>query len=120
MGAIPEYRTRTMHSILGADLNFPIYCDPSRKLYTKLGMMSNLNAGDKPPSYVKKGAAAAVMTGVKNAVTSGANTIIQGGHPAQNGGEMLFANGDLVWFKRMRHTQDHAEVAELKEVLGLQ
>jgi hypothetical protein len=108
-----------MHSILGADLHFPIYCDSSRKLYTKLGMMSNLNAGDKAPSYVKKGVAAAVVTGVKNAVTSGAN-IIQGGNLAQNGGEMLFANGDLVWFKRMRHTQDHAEVAELKEVLGLQ
>ena len=120
MGAIPDYRTRTMHSILGADTHFPIYCDPSRKLYQKLGMLENLNAGDKQPEYVKKGAVASVLTGAKHAVTSGASAIIQGGHPAQNGGEMLFANGDLVWFKRMRHTQDHAEVAELKEVLGLQ
>ena len=124
MGAIPDYRTRTMQSIIGADKQFAIYCDPSRKLYNKLGMMSNLSAGDKAPSYIKKNAVEAMATGVKNAVTSavntGVSTVIEGGHPAQNGGELLFANGELVWCKRMRHTQDHAEVAELKEVLGLQ
>lgn len=120
MGAVPDYRTRTMQSILGANKQFPIYCDPSRKLYAKLNMMSNLNMGETTPSYVKKGMVEAVAAGVKNAVSSGANTMIQGGNPAQNGGEMLFADGELVWFKRMRHTQDHAEVAELKEVLGLQ
>jgi hypothetical protein len=108
-----------MHEILGADEHFPLYSDPSRKLYTKLGMTSNLDVGVKPPSYVKKGVAEALTTGVKNAVISGKH-IIDGGNPSQNGGEMLFANGELVWFKRMRHTQDHTEVAELKEVLGLQ
>ena len=50
---------------------------------------------------------------------SGTNALA-GRDQAQNGGEMLIASGEVVWFKRMRHTQDHAEVAELKEILGLQ
>ena len=118
MGAIPNYRTRTMHQILGADEGYPIFSDPSTKLHQKLGMTSNLNTGDKQPNYVKKGAVAGMVEGIKNAAKSG-TAALSGGHPAQNGGEMLIANGELVWFKRMRHTQDHAEVSELREVLGL-
>jgi hypothetical protein len=79
-----------MHSILGADQSFPIYCDPSRKLYTKLGMMSNLGTGEKAPGYVKKGALQNVVDSVKTGIASGTSAL-QGGHPAQNGGEMLFA-----------------------------
>ena len=118
MGAIPDYRVRTMHTVIGADKGFPIWCDPSRKLYAKLGMLSNLDTGDKQPEYVKKGAVAGAMEGITNAVKAG-SAALQGGNPAQNGGEMLVANGELVWFKRMRHTQDHAEVGELRDVLGM-
>lgn len=118
---IPNYRTRTMNDILGADTHYQIFCDPSRKLYTKLGMMSNLDrgSGDQKPKYIKSGLVGSAVSGIKNAVMSGTDAL-SGGHPAQNGGEMLFANGELVWFKRMRHTQDHAEIEELKQVLGLQ
>lgn len=96
-----------------------IYCDPTRKLYAKLGMLNNLETGETAPGYVKKSTLQAALTGAKNALMSGTSAL-SGGSPSQNGGEMLFADGELVWFKRMRHTQDHAEVAELKEVLGLQ
>ena len=44
--AIAGYKQRTGTS-------FPIYCDPTRKLYIKLGMTSSLNLGDKKPSYVQ-------------------------------------------------------------------
>lgn len=37
----------------------------------------------------------------------------------QNGGEYLFEDGELKWCHRMRTTSDHAEVKELKQVLGL-
>lgn len=116
---IPSYRTRTMHSLTSADTHFPMFCDPSRKLYAKLGMMSNMSTGNEAPKYIKKGMVATVTDSIKNAALSG-TAALKGGNPAQNGGEMLFANGELVWFKRMRHTQDHAEIDELKEVLGLQ
>ena len=66
MGAIGDYRTRTMGSLLGANAAFPIYCDPSRKLYNKLGMMSNLSAGEENPEYVKRGVMEGVVSGVKN------------------------------------------------------
>ncbi|KAF2483805.1 hypothetical protein BDY17DRAFT_115664 [Neohortaea acidophila] len=117
---IPNYRTRTMSDILGTDTHFTIYCDPSRKLYAKLGMLSNMSTAPdgKKPGYLTKSKLENVTSSLKNAVMSGADAI-KGGHPAQNGGEMLFANGELVWFKRMRHTEDHAEVEELKQVLGL-
>lgn len=82
-------------------------------------MLTNMAAGETTPSYVKTGLLATAASSIKNAVMSGTNALA-GGSPAQNGGEMLFADGELVWFKRMRHTQDHAEVVELKEVLGLQ
>lgn len=82
-------------------------------------MMSNVKSGETSPAYIKKGMVGIVTDSIKNAALSG-TAAFKGGNPAQNGGEMLFANGELVWFKRMRHTQDHAEIAELKEVLGLQ
>jgi hypothetical protein len=100
-----------MHSILGADNSFPIYSDPKQALYTKLGMMSNLNRAETSPSYMKKGIVGHTVDAVKNAVSSG-SAALQGGPIAQNGGEMLVAGGELVWFKRMRHTEDHAEVSE--------
>lgn len=37
----------------------------------------------------------------------------------QNGGEFLFQDGELKWCHRMKTTSDHAEVKELKQVLGL-
>lgn len=108
-----------MHSLVSADTHYTMFCDPSRKLYEKLGMMSNYKTGDAKPGYVKKGMVGIVTDSFKNAALSG-TAALKGGNPAQNGGEMLFANGELVWFKRMRHTQDHAEIDELKQVLGLQ
>lgn len=82
-------------------------------------MLVSLKQGDSQPEYIKKGMLASVTSSLKNVVMSGTEAF-KGGNVSQNGGEMLFANGELVWFKRMRHTQDHAEIAELKEVLGLQ
>jgi hypothetical protein len=38
---------------------------------------------------------------------------------AENGGEWLFKDGKVEWCRRMQHTADHAEVSELKTVLGL-
>ena len=47
-------------------------------------------------------------------------SLTKGGPPGQNGGEFLFeAEGKLVWSHRMQCTQDHAEVEELMEVLGV-
>jgi hypothetical protein len=37
----------------------------------------------------------------------------------ENGGEWFFKDGKVEWCRRMQHTADHAEISELKTVLGL-
>jgi len=51
--------------------------------------------------------------------TSFANFCVMIGDYKQNGGEYLFEDGELKWCHRMKTTSDHAEIKELKEVLGL-
>lgn len=43
----------------------------------------------------------------------------KGGPPNQNGGEFLFEGGELRWSHRMQCVQDHCDVEELREVLGV-
>lgn len=43
----------------------------------------------------------------------------KGGPPKQNGGEFLFEGGELKWSHRMQCVQDHCDVEELREVLGM-
>ena len=116
---IPSYRDRTLHSFLNVDNSYPIYCDPHRTIYKKLNMTENLQQGDTKPEYIKRGSIENALGSIKNAVAGGGQAV-KGGSVSQNGGEWLFANGELVWARRMRHTADHAEVGELKEVLGLE
>lgn len=43
----------------------------------------------------------------------------KGGDYRQVGGEFLFEDGEVMWGHRMRNTRDHAEIPELRTVLGL-
>ncbi|EMC98566.1 hypothetical protein BAUCODRAFT_51664, partial [Baudoinia panamericana UAMH 10762] len=110
---IPDYRKRT-------GCSFPMYADPSRQLYIKLGMSYNLSLGDKgPPAYMTTGLAQTAVTGLWNVLMNGVGGMTgqKGGDFKQNGGEWLFQGGELKWCHRMSHTRDHAEVAELEKVL---
>ena len=60
-----------------------------------------------------------VTSSFKNALFSGTKAI-KGGPAAQNGGEWLFQGGECKFVHRMRNTQDHMEIKELREVLGIQ
>jgi len=97
---------------------FPIYCDPNRALYAKLGMTSSLALGDKKPDYTSPSLVTSTVTAFWNILSSGRKGF-QGGDFAQNGGEWLFEGGEVKWCRRMKHTRDHAEVRELKKVLGM-
>ncbi|KAI7271406.1 hypothetical protein KC345_g7235 [Hortaea werneckii] len=109
---VPDYKNRT-------NCPFPIYCDPQRTLYEKLDMVRNLDLGEKKPEYVQSGLIGGTLSSMGNMVKSG-GLIFKGGAYDQNGGEWLFEEGGrLVWCHRMRNTRDHAEIAELEEVLGL-
>lgn len=97
----------------------PIYCDPSRKLYSKLGMEENLTLGETQPDYMKTPWVLSALTGAVRVLSSGAN-MFKGGDFSQNGGEWIFQHGEVTWCRRMRNTRDHAEIAELKEVLKME
>ena len=95
---------------------FPIYADPSRKLYDMLGMSRTLNLGQKP-DYIKQSMLAGMGKSILQGLKMGRKAA-GGGDVRQVGGEMLFENGRVVWCHRMKNTRDHAEVDELKKVLG--
>lgn len=109
---VPDYKKRT-------NCPFPIYCDPQRTLYEKLDMVCSLDLGDKKPEYVQSGLIGGTLSSMGNMIKSG-GLIFKGGAYDQNGGEWLFEEGGrLVWCHRMMNTRDHAEIAEVEEVLGL-
>jgi hypothetical protein len=108
--AIANYKQRT-------GTPFPIYCDPSRKLYVKLGMTSSLSMGDEKPDYIKTSILNGTLKSMGNMLTAGTG-IWKGGDFSQNGGEWVFVDGNLEWCHRMQHTRDHAEVEDLGKVLG--
>ncbi|MCJ1391919.1 hypothetical protein MMC18_004786 [Xylographa bjoerkii] len=97
---------------------FPIYADPTRKLYDELAMTHAMNMGQKPPAYIQKSLFSLIVQSLYQAISSG-RRLLSGGHFWQLGGEFLFENGEVTWCHRMQHTRDHAEVPEIRQQLGL-
>jgi AhpC/TSA antioxidant enzyme len=97
---------------------FPIYADPSRKLYDQLGMSRTLSLGNKKPDYMRSSILAGVFKSMIQGVRSGSG-VTKGGDIKQVGGEFMFEEGKVVWCHRMKNTRDHSEIPELRQVLGL-
>lgn len=133
---IQEYRAVT-------GCSFPIYAEPSQKLYDELGMMRTLAMGERP-EYQRASNISLMLKsawqGLKQVPTG---NVLAGGDMKQVGGEFLFepvsdvllspiiaspaspgqnANFEeekrVVWCHRMKNTRDHVEIPELREVLG--
>lgn len=125
---------------------FPIYADPTKKLYEELSMTSTWAMGPRP-DYMRRGMVSSTIL----SIFQGLRQVPKGkaskaGNMQQVGGEFLFEpaslsveNGMIVgdspvaspadeygevkkvtWCHRMRNTRDHAEIPELREVLGLE
>jgi len=143
---------------------FPIYADPTKKLYDTLGMTRTLSLGSRP-DYQRRGLITVTMQSIWQELKQmRSGKALQGGDLHQVGGEFLFepvnmntpisspavveegkdeekqlgeSNGHVqlegglgsqsglaeekrvTWCHRMRNTRDHAEIPELREVLGL-
>ncbi|KAG9242903.1 AhpC/TSA antioxidant enzyme-domain-containing protein [Calycina marina] len=125
---------------------FPIYADPTKALYDSLGMLKTLNMGERP-DYQRRGTLLGMVQSIGQgfkALKTG--KALQAGDMQQVGGEFLFEPVDaatpmhspseetrqlgdaperegeekrVTWCHRMRNTRDHAELPELREVLGL-
>ena len=96
---------------------FPIYADPTRKLYRLFRLTSTLNLG-KSPEYMQRSFISMVMSSFFQELRSGRN-MLSGGDFRQVGGEFLFQNGKVTWCHRMKSTRDHAEVPLVRQQLGL-
>lgn len=119
---------------------YPIFADPSKKLYSTLGMVRTLSLGNRGPDYIQhtfvSGLVKSIAQGLKRI---GSGDALQAGDMRQVGGEFLFevtggdtrltdsnmGNGGLKklevgWCHRMKNTRDHAELPELRTVLGLE
>jgi hypothetical protein len=117
---------------------FPIYADPSKNLYTELGMVRTLALGSRP-EYLRRSFTANIFHSIAQGLKQlPAGRALAGGDVQQVGGEFLFEPvGELaaspvtpgvgqgqeekrvVWCHRMKNTRDHVEMPELREVLGL-
>lgn len=75
---------------------FPVYSDPTRKLYQELGMVRTLALGQRPAytqSHIIKSSVTSVFQGLKQ-IKSG--LALKGGDQRQIGGEFLFEPLDVV------------------------
>ncbi|KAJ5082433.1 hypothetical protein N7532_011476 [Penicillium argentinense] len=115
-GLIEFYATHT-------ECPFPMYADPTRKLYDDLGMTNTLALGSKP-EYIRKSMlriiGESIIQGLKQ-IPSGLAT--KGGDSRQVGGEFLYeitAAGlqkQVTWCHRMETTRDHTSIDKLVRVL---
>lgn len=117
---IPHYKTFT-------NCPFPMFADPSRQLFKKLGMTVSANIGSSRPEYMKDISPAAwaagqvktIKTSLKDPEGIRKRDILRGGNPMQIGGEFLFEDGRVIWCHRMKNYRNHAEIKVLRKLLEL-
>lgn len=100
------------------DCPFPIYADPTKKIYDLLGMTRTLSLGNKSPQYMQTSVLVNAVKSIIQEIRSGRN-ILKGGDFYQVGGEFIFDKGKVSWCHRMRNTRDHAEIPELRAALEM-
>ena len=105
---------------------FDLYTDPTCKIYNALGMIRNLGMGNTAPEYLEgQSMLKLAWDGFVQSIKQPQNALKMGDW-SQIGGEFLFVREEgsrewsVQWAHRMRTTRDHAEVAELKEVLKIE
>ncbi|GFF25304.1 thioredoxin-like protein AAED1 [Aspergillus udagawae] len=97
---------------------FPIYTDPTGKIYEKLQMKRTKACITAPPSYAQLSFFCALGKTFKQMFHSGWQAF-RGGPWGQNGGEWVFRGGKCIFAHRMEHVSDHLTADQLLEVLSL-
>ena len=111
---IPHYRKVT-------GTHFPIFAEPSRRLFKKLGMSWSLDIGNKRPEYMKDIAPPAWLAGqIKQIAQTKGLKKFKGGHWLQIGGEFLFSEEEVIWCHRMKNYRGHSEIAVLRRMLEIE
>ncbi|EPS97807.1 hypothetical protein FOMPIDRAFT_1127810 [Fomitopsis schrenkii] len=101
-----------------------VYADPSRSLYKALGLVENVQttpAGKNKRSYLTKGLLSNTLQSIWQGPLKNPLHIGKQGDIHQNGGDFVFGPGETCSFaSRMRHTEDHVEVADLLRAAGVE
>jgi hypothetical protein len=100
---------------------FPVYADPTRRLFSVLEMTRSTARSAQLPEYVRD---KSLFRGAINGIGQIFSRIpkgdgLKGGAFDQVGGDFLFENGKVTWCHRMRDTTDHSGLPKIREVLGL-
>lgn len=99
---------------------WPIYADPSKELYNKLGMIRTLQLGSKSPTYASGiSTFRLALRSTWQELTAG-RRIFKGGDYLQVGGDFVVEDGQVRWCHRMQNTRDHPDSAQIGRVLGLE
>jgi hypothetical protein len=97
---------------------FDVYADPSRSTYAALGFSVNENAAPEVPEYVKKYSTTSILKAIWISLGLAAKTkSVSAGKKSQNGGELIWFDGQLQYIHRMKHTNDHLEMDQLDYLL---
>ncbi|KAF1984939.1 hypothetical protein K402DRAFT_413623 [Aulographum hederae CBS 113979] len=99
---------------------WPIFADPSRRLFKALGMSWSMSMGPRP-EYMDDISPVAWGVGQWEEwkQVKGVKDRFRGGNPLQIGGEWLFEDGQVIWCHRMKNMRGHAEISEVRKVLGI-
>ncbi|KAF2223414.1 hypothetical protein BDZ85DRAFT_318668 [Elsinoe ampelina] len=98
---------------------YEIYADPKRVTYDTLGFAVTLATGHKNIAYSDRSFASVVVSSFLTNLTAGPTKLFSGGKTAQNGGELIWVNGELKFIHRMATTTGHLGVPELKAKLEI-
>ncbi|KAG8626264.1 hypothetical protein KVT40_005209 [Elsinoe batatas] len=99
---------------------YEVYADPSRQLYLKLGFAINTEANAVVPQYVQKHAQTPFQNILRCFGLVAATAKVNAGVVSQNGGEMIWIDGQLRFIHRMKNSTDHTETFELVRLLKRQ
>jgi len=119
---IPSYRDIT-------GFNGEVYADPSRSTFRALELISGLQGltltpwGQKKKTYITRVSNNMPWYSLRNFVRlfiKNPQFVGRVGNMTQLGGDFVFGPGPVCTFaSRMQHTEDHVEVSELTQHLGI-
>jgi len=124
------------HYLKTTNCPYKLYADPTKGVYSALGMGKTLDLGSRKPEYIQQAAWKSVVSSVWQGVSwKHGGFATKGGDFWQVGGEWLFQKvvekggedpsgsgeekWEVKWYHRMQNTRDHAELPEIRRVLGL-
>ncbi|KAI0647408.1 AhpC/TSA antioxidant enzyme-domain-containing protein [Trametes meyenii] len=100
-----------------------MYADPSRELYHAFGLVESLGrtpAGQEKRSYISRSFLGNVVKSIWEGPLKNPQFMGKQGNISQLGGDFIFGPGEsCTYASRMKHTEDHIEVADLMKEAGV-